>query len=78
MAVDFLSIKKLLHWAVQSPESVSIEELDEVITWLLTIERRHSRFAEAARQINRLRGHLLAGEFKQAKSAARRAIDFLG
>jgi hypothetical protein len=76
--VEFLSIKILLNEAVNSPETVDIEQLDEVITWLLARAKTYPWFEEAARQMDMLRRHVPSRELRQAKGAARRALDFLG
>jgi hypothetical protein len=74
--VDLLSVKLLLHQLAETPEAVSIQELDEAITWLLAREKRRPEFAGAARQMEKLRQHLCAGEFRQARNRARLAIGF--
>ena len=76
--MEFLSVKILLKDMARAPEAVSISELDDAITWLLVNEKRYPGFAGAVRQMNKLRQHLLAGEFRQVRSCARLAFDFLG
>ena len=75
--MEFLSVKILLKDIARTPEAVSISELDDAITWLLVNEKRYPGFAGAVRQMDKLRRHLLAGEFRQARNCARLAFDFL-
>ena len=78
IAVEFLSVKFLLNRIAEAPEAIDIAELDDAITWILARQKQYPGFAGAARQMEKLRRHLLAGQLRQARTRARLAIDFLG